>query len=81
MDIAVREAETDAPLIVDTDCVLTRTITPECVQPIFRWDAKIRKPRGRANRLQSSKRSPRHIGGDSLRSASAEERFGRVISK
>ena len=79
--IAILEAKANAPLIVDTDRVLTRTIALECVQPISRWYAKIRKHRGRVNRLQSSKRPPRHIGGDSLRSAGAEERFGRGISK
>jgi hypothetical protein len=51
------------------------------MQSISRWYAEIREHRGRVDRLQSTKRPPRHIGGNALRSAGAEERFRQGISK
>jgi hypothetical protein len=33
--------ETDTPLIVDTDAVLSRAISGEFLQPISGWNAKI----------------------------------------
>ncbi len=79
--IAVLEAKADAPLIVDTDCMLARAIAFERVQPIPRRYTEIREHRGRVDRLQSSKRPTRNIGRDPLRLAGAEERFCRWISK
>lgn len=81
MRIALLEAKADAPLIVDTNCVLTRTIALEYMKPISRWHTKIREHRGCVDRFQSSKRSERHIGGNPLRSTSTEERFGGRIRK
>jgi len=40
----IRPTETDSPLIVDTDAVLTNTITPERFKMIARWHSQIIEP-------------------------------------
>jgi len=41
--IAVLPAETDSPLIIDADTVLTTPISGESFQSISRWDPQISK--------------------------------------
>ena len=54
----IRPTKTDTPLIVDTNAVLTGTITLECFKVIAGWHPQIIKPTGD---LELSKLPTRHL--------------------
>jgi hypothetical protein len=41
--VSTGPAETDAPLIIDANAVLTRTISRQLLQTVRRWNAKVEK--------------------------------------
>jgi hypothetical protein len=55
----IRPTKADTPLIIDTNAVLTGTITPECFKVIAGWHPQIVKSTGD---LELSKLTPRHLG-------------------
>jgi len=54
----IRPTKADTPLIVDTNAVLTGTITLECFKMIAGWHPQIIKSTGN---LELSKLTPRHL--------------------
>jgi hypothetical protein len=54
----IRPTKADTPLIVDTNAVLTGTITLECFKVIARWHPQIIKSTGD---LKLSELTPRHF--------------------
>jgi hypothetical protein len=55
----LRPTKADTPLIVDTNAVLTGTITLECLKVIAGWHPQIIKSTGD---LELSKLTPRNLG-------------------
>ena len=67
--------ETDAPLIVDADAVLARTIALERLEPIAGRDAKVSEGVGRIEDDEFPKRDALKAGGQTTREATLRERF------
>jgi len=70
----ISPAETDAPLIVDADAVLARTITFKRFETIAGWNLQIFKS---ARDLKLSELAPRHSGdvGETLGILASSERL------
>jgi hypothetical protein len=54
--IAVNPSETDAPLVIDTDTVLTFTVAAQSFKPVAWWCKQVLKRLGRVNVIQLAPR-------------------------
>ena len=79
--IAVFEAEANAPLIVDRDGVLARTIALQRVQSVTGRDTQVGESDGHVHGLQLPQGASRHVCGDPLRLPGPEQLFGLPISE
>lgn len=77
--IAVNKAETDPPLIVDGDRVLTLSISFERVEPVARWYLQIVQPRGQIHILQLASSPFCDVSRKPLGLTSSVEFFGPSI--
>jgi len=71
--ITINEAETDAPLVVDGNRVLSSSVSAELVKPIPRRNAQIIEARGQVDVLQFSSRTPCYVGRQPPRTAPREQ--------
>ena len=67
--------EADAPLIVDADGVLPRTIALQRLEPVSGWNAQVGKGVGRIEDDEFPKRDALKAGGQTTRAATLKERF------
>jgi hypothetical protein len=54
VSIAIGEAETDPPVVIDGDGVLTSPVSPKLVKSVSRRNSKVLQSRGRIDVLQLS---------------------------
>jgi len=52
--VSVRKAETDSPLIVHGDRVLSFPVSPQCVKMVARWNLQVVETGGEVNIFESS---------------------------
>jgi hypothetical protein len=57
MGVSVHPFETDSPLLIDADAVLSLSASPECFQPVPRRNPQILKANRGIQKLQFMERS------------------------
>ena len=60
--VALRPAKADAPLIVDPDAVLPRTVATQLLEPVTGRNPEIVEPAGRVELNQFAQHDPSQIG-------------------
>jgi hypothetical protein len=79
--IAIFPAETDAPLIVHANTVLTGAITPELLQSIARRNAEVLEPLGRIHCHKFAQHRALEIRGVSPDGLASEQTLGIAIGE
>ena len=79
--VAVSEAETDPPLIVDGDRVLAFPVPFQRMEPIAGRHPEVFEAGGHVHVLELPQRAPRQVRGDTTHVAGDEERLGASVGK
>jgi hypothetical protein len=79
--ITVDESEADAPSVIDSDCVLPRSISRELVKSIPRGAPQVRQLNRQVDVFELPPRPTRDLGRESLRSAGHEQLLRLPICK
>ncbi len=79
--VAVLEAETDSPLVVDGDRVLADSIALERMEPVTWRDPEELNLLSRVDRREFAQRTPRDVWGNSTRRAGHVEQLGLLVRK
>lgn len=79
--IAVLPAETNSPLIIDADAVLSGSITTELLEPIPGRHAQIRKCFRGINRDELTQHRAQQVGRVATHRLAAEERLGVSVAE
>ena len=79
--VAIHESKTNAPLIIDCDRMMPRSVPLQRMQPISGRHAQVRKACRDVDEIQFAQRTAREIIGQVLRRPSAEELLGPAIGK
>ena len=79
--VAVLEAETDSPLVVDGDGVLADSIALERMEPVTWRDPEELNLLSRVDRREFAQRTPRDVWGNSTRRAGHVEQLGLRVRK
>ena len=77
----IRPCETDAPLVVDADAVLSLTVSAQSFQTVGARYPKIGEGRRRHNTLQSHSRSTLNFRREAPNGLSCEKALGVIIPK
>ena len=79
--IAPLPAKADAPLLVHSNAVLTGSISPQFLQSITRWHAKIAELLGRIHRHEFAQHRALEIRGISSDGLAGEQSLGITIGE
>ena len=79
--VTVDESEADAPLVIDGDCVLPRSVSPELVESIPRRAPEVMQVSRQVDLLELPPRPTCDLGRESLRSAGHEQLLRLLICK
>lgn len=79
--IAVRPAKANAPLVIDSNAVLTCPITDQFLKPVSGRHAKIAKRLGGMNQKQFSQCGPLHIPAEAGPSLALKYLFSIAITE
>ena len=79
--ITVDESEADAPLVIDSDCVLPSSVSPELVESIPRRAPKVMQVSRQVDVFELPPRPTRDLGRESPRSAGHEQLLRLSICK
>jgi hypothetical protein len=79
--VAVAPRETDPPLVVDADSVLSDSIAAELLQAVARWNAKVVECFGRVDDDKLAEHDPAQLGWVAPNGFAVEEAFGVAIAE
>jgi len=79
--VAVLPAEANPPLIVDTDTVLTRSVTLELFQPIAGRNPQVVQCLGRVDQAEFAEHGPVELGWEAADCLAAKEPFRVAIAE
>jgi len=79
--IAVDEAKTDAPLVIDRNGVLPGAVSLQRMEPIARRYAQVGELERRMDGFELPERAPRHVGRHLLGFAGSEQLLGLPIGE
>jgi hypothetical protein len=81
MGMAGFPSEADAPLVVDSNAVLTLAVAFQCFEPVSRWNPKVGQGGCGVDLKQFPERGPVDIARNSSRAIAAEKSLGLRIGE